>query len=320
LNKETDDPAYRKRYRVYFNVTQPDYRLRVNDQDANFPNNSGNLYYTLYKATYTPTPGPTPPIPPLPGPWASACYEKYPQPTSLFKMVNIPSFDISFGSLGTVTIPGFAVPLPALDDWLEYLSWKLRSYLAWCPQHTKAIEDLNNNLLSSREPMATINELGDFYKELVQRWRALSKTKNGGGESVLGGGVTGSEGGETPVGEPLSAPADSLSWLVSGLNKDESPWFGGQLDLSAHLVAKEFPNTTVCQSTYKPFFGDQASEGVCKFLVSLSMSPIFQTLVLIIDCVLVLTMVLKYIPNWIMRVWRLIMGNKSTVTKVINSL
>lgn len=97
--------------------------IRVGDENGDFINNGGNLFYELYQAE-------------------NAGY-----------ITDVPVLDAAcYGSC--------LMPENYLDvgGWLSYLACYIKEYFAWCPRHTDVILGLGAGV-SSREPFATLAEI-----------------------------------------------------------------------------------------------------------------------------------------------------------------
>jgi hypothetical protein len=243
--------GYEIRYRIYFNT--PDGALKLRTNTGNVIGVTGHLEYFLYSGTENDQPCvgkecPTPPAPTPPG-WQAECYESYLRPSYLFKLVGFQLPEISFGSLGSITFPAFNVPVPAVDDWIAYLQWTVRSYFAWCPEHTAALAAIPTTF-DNYEPFGTITEVNNSIDTLNAK---IDQLKESGGEgtyapySVIfatGGGESGGSG-----WQGLLPPVAS-----------DSPWaWSGSGPLTTHIGE----NVTFDPGTAAPSGGEADYVGYC---------------------------------------------------------
>jgi hypothetical protein len=248
-SKEDPDSGedYQKLYRIYFHPPNGALKMRVNQLDPGAV--EGKLKYTLYGTQPKEQPctdcnNPTPPG------WQAECYESYLRPSYLFKLAAFQLPSIDFGALGSITFPVINVPVPAVDDWIAYLQWTVRSYFAWCPEHTAALAAIPLSF-NSYEPFGTIAEVNTAIDLLDQK---LELQKEQGGENsfapysvifATGGGEGGAAG---------------WQGLLPVLDK-ESPWaWSGSGPLETHIGE----NVTFDPATAAPAGGESDYVSYCK--------------------------------------------------------
>jgi hypothetical protein len=222
-SKEAPDSGepYEQLYRIYFQTPGGALKLRLNqDFDKENPTAAGQLWYSLYGAVPKEQPCndkecPQPPVPVPPG-WQAECYENYLRPNYLFKNVGLQLPSIDFGALGSISFPAIPFPVPAVDDWIAYLQWTVRSYFAWCPEHTAVLEGLPLTL-TQYEPFGTfaevtaaVDHINDLLDGLVPKEGGENMTTYAPYSVIFQSG-----GGETA--------SNSFQGLLPVLDK-ESPW------------------------------------------------------------------------------------------------
>jgi hypothetical protein len=211
-------------YRVYFTAGNGIYQMRVDvtghDSIGLF---GGNLNYILYSTSPVVTQNPPPGSPgsPIitPPEWDLACYESYLRPSGFFEDMNFQIPSISFGSLGTVTFPIIPLPIPAIDQWISYLEWSVRSYFAWCAEDSAALSAITTTL-NGYEPFGTINDTVAIMRTLQNNLATL-QTSGGEGQAYTPYSVMFNSGGGESGGS-------SWQGILPVLGSD-SPWMGGQL-------------------------------------------------------------------------------------------
>lgn len=302
--KEAADGAqeWEQVYRIYFTGPSGVTKMRINSNDEVF-GGGGALKYILYKAEEKEVPCKecNNPIPPG---WQSECYENYLRPTYLFKNVNFQLPSISFGALGTVTFPVFGVPLPAVDDWIAYLQWTVRSYFAWCPEHTAALAAIPTSF-DSLEPFGTLAEVNsaiDLLNERLDQFQA----SGGEGAGYAPYSVIFNSGG----GESGGADWQGLLPVVSA----DSPWaWSGSGPLETHIGEDVTwdPNTAApsggqaeemqyCTDIFIHRFGDAASVGICTMVVLVKQLPkVWNIIQLALDVGAVIILYFYLRNNWI---------------------
>jgi hypothetical protein len=290
------DPAdaNKDRYRIYFMLIGT-YSVRVNDQDGNWGNNTGNLDLHYFSADGTEPDDDNNILPPF---WTTSCYEPCMRPSSLITWITV-----DFGTLGSLSFP-----VPDVGGWLEYARCAIQKYFAWCPEHTAYLQSLTDIVTAEKDPFATAADLGDFYSYAKQRVESTGLTAGGESNWPLSGG-----------GEP--ADGNVMDVLTPGLDRGSNPWFGGQVDLAAgYSQGGETPivlNTCSALSAVDQYWGDPVMFGVCRIVVTLKTSPIFQVLFTVMDMLLAIFMVFRYIPKTLNRLWNMIVKNKGLVRTVI---
>lgn len=216
IQVNTSSNDYELRYRIYFTAPGSG-TLKMRRGIANSIVSLGNLKYILYSAIETQDPNP-PPGPIVPPGWQTQCYEAYPRPVSLVKWSSVSLGSITFGTLGTVDFPTLTVPLPAVDDWISYLQWTIRSYFAWCPEHTAALLSIPITM-DAYEPFGTINEVDASIESINTMLDGLASTGGEGNDFAPYSVIFGTGGGEDAVEdwEGLFPEQSSTSpWAWSG--------------------------------------------------------------------------------------------------------
>jgi hypothetical protein len=292
-------PAYGRRYRIYF--TAPDsgvLKMRATDDILL---TDGHLTYTLYGATQiTDTPPPGPIVPPA---WNAECYERFLRPSGLFKMVGLSLGSINFGSLGTVTFPTVSLPLPAVDDWVSFLQWTVRSYFAWCPYHTAALMAIPTSM-DGYEPFGTIAEVQTSMDHIN---KVLDDLQAVGGEGasfaphsyVFNSGA----GGETGESFPglFQAPGDDSPWAwdggVSTVHTGEDITFSMS---DTTPLGGETDYVNYCKSIFDMHFGVAVGGAMCAITNLLRTVPMIWILVQLAWDIGSVVGIVKYIQKrWI---------------------
>jgi hypothetical protein len=296
IQTNTATTANLKTYKIYFTAPVNYVRMKLNDNGIL---SSGHLEYILYAGDLNSTPGQpctnchnpsSGPVTP-PG-WDLACYETYLRPSSLFKMGDFQLPSISFGSLGTITFPVFSVPIPAVDDWIAYLEWSIRSYFAWCAEDTAALRAIPTTL-SGYEPFGTVTEIVGIFTTLENDVTAMGSSGGAGQNYAPYSVVFGSGGGE-------DGGANGFQGILPVLTSD-SPWLGGGLKwgsgtggeaggsaspittLPPVAAAPGIDSTssayiTYCSGIMTPHIGAQASTGLCGAIALAKTAPLIWTL------------------------------------------
>ena len=308
MNEPADDNYYSKVYKIYFNAPKAATLLRTRSVDATA---EGYLTYRLYKGSATPNPSPNPPSP-APPEWQAVCYENYLRPNYLFKMVAFQLPGINFGSLGTITFPSISIPLPAVDDWIAYLQWTVRSYFAWCPEHTAMLETIPS-VLNRYEPFGTILELKDAITSFSDKV-----------DAAFGGGGEGS--GFAPYSVVFNASggeSGGADWQgILPVVNDNSPWaWSGSGPLTTNIGTdshfditggegggESMPNDTqnyvdFCRSIFEANLGPAVSTGLCVMVQTARTMPFIWILIQLCMDVGVIWGFIKYIQkNWVNKI------------------
>ncbi len=125
------------------------WKIRVADTETDvFTDNTGNLAYRLNLVNEFPTDGPGGLVDDYDPGAFDVCSQSLVRPTALTLS--------EIGSVGNY-----------ITDWLQYVNRSMLSYLAWCPRHTELLLSAIN-ALKTREPLATIAELGTVEKTVMQ--------------------------------------------------------------------------------------------------------------------------------------------------------
>ena len=306
-----------KIYRVYFTAGTSSYQMRISAADLDAAV-SGNLNYILYSTvpsnTQTPVTNPVTTVPPIvPPAWDIACYESFLRPSGLFEDVNFQLPSISFGTLGTITFPNIPLPLPAIDSWISYLEWSVRSFFAWCPDDTAALGAIPTTL-AGYEPFGTINDTVVIFKTLENNVTAL-QSSGGEGQNfapysvVFGaGGGQGSGGwqGILPVlGTDSPWLGGKLKW---GNGSDTGGASGGESPITALPAVPSAPGISstsqayddYCQTIMLPHLGASASVGLCGALTLAKTAPLIWVLIQLLSDVGSIMLFIQYIQRkWI---------------------
>lgn len=133
---------------IVINTAPGDYwRIRVNDDDGDFGDNTGNYYYNLY-LVYNATTGTTDSngnvIDSQYGGCSQACVR--------------PEFDAE----SIIDIPAVG---EYLAGWLAYLGCTIKQFFAWCPRHTQIINNISQ-MFAEREPFKTLAETNVMLESL----------------------------------------------------------------------------------------------------------------------------------------------------------
>ena len=135
--------------KAFFEVTTGQvWKIRVADSETDvFTDNTGNLAYRLNLVNEFPVDGPGDLVIDYNPGAADVC---------ISKMVSPGVLSLSeIGSLGNY-----------IGDWLRYFNRSILSYFAWCPRHTEMLLSAIN-ALKEKEPLATIREMSQISKDIV---------------------------------------------------------------------------------------------------------------------------------------------------------
>jgi hypothetical protein len=302
-------------YRVYFSAGTSTYQMRISAVaiDAAV---SGNLNYILYSTSpittqSPPNPPNSPPISVPPG-WELACFENYLRPSSFFEDTNFQIPSISFGSLGSITFPSFVVPIPAIDQWISYLEWSVRSFFAWCPDDTAALSAIPTTI-EGYEPFGTINDTVAIFRTLTNNVLAL-QSSGGEGQNYAPYSIAfGAAGGQG---------ASNWQGILPVLGVD-SPWLGGKLawgsgsdgtgggESSPITALPSVPSApgisttsqdydTYCQTIMSSHLGASASAGLCGALALAKTAPLIWILIQLLSDVGSIMLFIQYVQRkWI---------------------
>jgi hypothetical protein len=125
------------------------WKIRVADTETDtFTDNTGNLAYRLNLVNEFPVEGPGDYVTDYDPGAFDVCSQSLIRPESLTLS--------EIGSVGNY-----------LSDWIQYINRSILSYFAWCPRHTDLLLSAVN-ALTTREPLATIAELGTVEKTVMQ--------------------------------------------------------------------------------------------------------------------------------------------------------
>jgi hypothetical protein len=303
VNQPVND--YEIQYKLYFQApSSGTIKMRVSSDDSLYVLSAGQLSYTLYGATETNPPGPNPPI--NHPEWYAACYESFLRPNSLFKLSSFSLGTITFGSLGSVTFPTVSLPIPAIDDWISYLQWTVRSYFAWCPEHTAALAAIPTSL-NSLEPFGTVHDVSNVLLDINTKIDQFdSSGGEGEGSQFLPYDIAfNAQGGESG--------SSSWSGLLPALDTS-SPWLGGTVPLpslntgvtggesgsvqvqggSAIPYSEYISYVNYCKGISAPYLG-AAGTGLCWALGLAKTAPKFWIIVQLIFDVMAILGAVKYI-------------------------
>jgi hypothetical protein len=258
--------TYERQYKIYFTAGTGTIKMRAGSESSPLLA-SGNLTYTLYGATpVTPGGTPTPPGTGLPPEWEAQCSESYLRPNYLFKMVSFQLPALTFGSLGSITFPVWSVPIPAVDDWIAYLEWSVRSYFAWCPQHTAALQAIPTTM-NDYEPFGTINEVNTSFDHLNT---LMDQLQTSGGESApyapysvvfdTGGGASGSSGWQGIM--PVVSSDSPWAWSGSGPSTYVQPSIPDPFTTTT-VTGGEESYIDYCQAIFDAHFGLAVGSAMC---------------------------------------------------------
>lgn len=192
-------------FRTYFNPSGGNYKLRADDSDDDFFNNTGDFHYRLYRAYAVDPDDPDDPDDPgLPNDWDLSCYTPCTRPGSLF-------------SWETITIPlvewEFDIPFVDIGSWLEYGRCAFTKYISWCPEHTAALQSIPL-LVRNKEPFSSFYVLasaGDDLQDMLDSYDWYPDSAPSALLSIVSGG-----------GEPTQ------SWSFIP-DQTDSPWSGGEI-------------------------------------------------------------------------------------------
>jgi hypothetical protein len=310
-NDATD--AYAMTYRIYFKAGTGIYQMR---RKSSFPLIAvgGSLKYILYSTIPSDTQSPVSPVaPPITPPeWNLLCYEHYLRPSGFFENTNFQIPEINFGSLGTITFPNFIIPIPNIDQWIQYLEWSVRSYLAWCPEDTAALAAIPTTL-NMYEPFGTINDIIVAMQTVQDNVNTLQTSGGEGSQDYMPYSIIFNSGG----GE-----SNSFQGILPVLGAD-SPWMGGKLkwgDGSVALGASggevapigDLPTVDpasgawdqsyyyYCQGILAPHVGPGTAVGECAALALVKTRPLIWTLLQLFFDAGTLLAFIKYIQHkWI---------------------
>lgn len=307
------------RYQLFFTAQSNNYKLRVRDGDGNFLTNIGYVLFDLYSGINTANPAPGGTIGTPPPEWIVACNEAYERPGSFITLVPI-------GPIDLITFEfSFNVPVPRVGEWIDYLRNAITYYFAWCPEHTAALKSLGNVYLMNREPMKTIVDLMNFYKNIQSIISAMSAT---GGTDAS---VTSQEppmfsdaasfdasGGAGPINS--GPPIDGWSmFIVQYIDPAQNVWYGGRIDMAASLGSTDTSTkaafVATCSSQFYNLFGI-GSNAACQFLWTIRYNKISMLFLLGMDILITMYMVFKFLPAWVKKFWNLITGNKNVISKI----
>lgn len=130
-----------------FTVTEGEqWKIRVNDTDGNFINNSGSTAFKFYRHCET----------------AAMCIP--------IDEDDIPGVSVQGGGdvckiaivrPGPLSMEALASLGTYVGSWLQYANLSSLRYMAWCPKHTNTLTGFMRKL-EGYEPLATISEIGDL--------------------------------------------------------------------------------------------------------------------------------------------------------------
>jgi len=128
------------------------------------------------------------------------------------------------------------------------------------------------------------------------------------------GGQGGSPIGEIVVGEAPNVPANPVDMLMPGLDRDNSPWFGGDIDLSPDSEVDPYKATTIAECEYRinPYVGTGAGGAVCDLHYMIGNTSLFIALITALDIALLVFVGFRYIPAYVKRWFRLFESSGGT--------
>ena len=292
------------RFQIYFNSYSHNFKLRVRDGDSNFLSNTGFVMYNLYKAVDNNAPGGS--DNPAPPEWVVACSESYSRPSEFIKRY---PFDWGIVS-GTI-------PLPMVGEWIDYLRSAIVYYFAWCPQHTNMLKSVGD-VAMNKEPMASFTSMLDFVKS-IQTLLQTSQASGGLDGSVVTSqepdlfGDTATIGQGTGGGSGTDVPASHGAgiwdlFVVGNFDPSTSFWTTGRIDLTS-AAGKPYDGASdayvdVCATKFNSIFGFFAVP-FCGVMGLMRYSNTISWVLLLIDLMVTLWIVIKYVPGWIKRMMEL---------------
>lgn len=274
-------------------------RLRVRDEDGDYLTNTGYVMYQLYKAVATSAPNNGSDT--TPAEWVVACNESYARPGGF----------ISWNSIGTILGVNISVPVPMVGEWIDYLRNAIIYYLAWCPQHTAALQSLAEDL-NNKEPMESVNTMNNFIgsiKTLIENSQAAGGAdanvnvsqepqlfSDQGNIDNPGGGASGPD---LPTSHGTQAWDLFTVWSIDPTN---NIWFGGKIDLTSGYTLADLSSmndyTTFCSAKFYPLFGI-VSGTYCSLIALLRYSKTITMLLLVMDLLISCWFLLKYFPGYL---------------------
>jgi len=205
------------------------------------------------------------------------------------------------------------IPLPNVGGWIAYGTCAIVSYFTWCPQHTEALMG-PFSIADTLEPLATMNDMIDFVKTNVALLKSVKPTIAG--ETAFSmNGTGGAPLGEADVGDVTNPPEIPVYLLYPDItgNMNESPWFGGRIDLTqtAEEAADKELIISTCTSSLKNYVGEDQADMVCQIHYLIAGTMFFTALLTITDVFIIFFLIFRYLPGYIKRWMNLFSGNTS---------
>lgn len=147
------------------------WKIRVDDEAGQFTNNGGSLQYHMWVLTQAGEIGGKPGDTVHDGrTGACALVNTLPQWPGV-AVPDTPSEIVSLDTLnylGGILVESVKSVATYIGDWLDYASFGIRVFMAWCPHNTEGIIALMSKF-AEREPIATINEFLQIMQNIKDR-------------------------------------------------------------------------------------------------------------------------------------------------------
>lgn len=147
------------------------WKIRVDDAEGQFADNGGSLQYHLWILTQPGEIGGKPGDTVHDGrTGACALINTLPQWPGV-AVPDTPSEIISLDTLnylGGILVESVKSVATYIGDWLDYASFAIRVFMAWCPHNTEGIMALMSRF-AEREPIATLNEFAQIEQNIKDK-------------------------------------------------------------------------------------------------------------------------------------------------------
>jgi hypothetical protein len=222
------------RLRIKFTAQDGDlWKIRVNDEDGAFSDNTGNMAYKFYVLCE-----------------GMACTGSVPNDSTTN---GIPAISIQ----GAGNVCSIAVMRPGsltlseigglgnyFGAWVQYANLSILRYMAWCPKHTNLFLTYLNKF-KTREPLATIAEWDETLDRMKQEIESYDWGENGNQETSIfdeGGG-------------------DFTDTVEEKIYGDTSVWDGGNI---VSFSGSSLPSSYYsCESAFVNTLPTRLKSGVC---------------------------------------------------------
>jgi len=193
--------------------------------------NYGGVYFHMWVDAVSEDPGDVWSDPEDPLSWGAGCYAVCVKPTFL-------EDGLSVGA------------------WVEYARCRLTSWLAFCPWHAEALEDMRDSF-GEVQPFKTIYELVSLGSMIRSEVESYQWNPEGGGDDPNEGRITAPA---NWVLYPGDSGGDGGVGVYTGITGEDSIWGSGEIDLTP---TSEYTFRTECSLLLADTLGTRIAPSVC---------------------------------------------------------